>query len=329
MIVAGLDEAGYGPMLGPLVVSLAAFRVKRSEDGRDLWRALDSAVTREVKDAAARLVVNDSKEVYSPGRGIARLEEGVLAALLARAPNAGEPAAPQIPPDAGSLLAALGAGAPDVAEHPWYADLPATRLPAAAHAEIICSHAARLAAALEARDAAIVRLASAPLAEGPFNRALARTGNKADVNFEAFLGLVRTLLESFPAEPIAIVADKLGGRDRYGPQVASLLPDASIRILDQGATRSAYALTSPVRPPVTIAFEPEGDKNHLPVSLASMASKYVREIHVASLNRWFAARRPGLRPTAGYPDDARRFLADVEPVLAREGILRQAFVRSR
>ena len=29
------------------------------------------------------------------------------------------------------------------------------------------------------------------------------------------------------------------------------------------------------------------------------------------LNRWFVQRQPGLRPTAGYPDDAKRWLAEI------------------
>ena len=47
------------------------------------------------------------------------------------------------------------------------------------------------------------------------------------------------------------------------------------------------------------------------------------------LNAWFADRRPGLRPTAGYVDDGRRFLADVADVLEKERVDHRRFVRQR
>ena len=61
MIVAGIDEAGYGPLLGPLVVSAALFRVP-SDDDLDLWDALSPVVSRAPVDGA--VPVNDSKKLY-------------------------------------------------------------------------------------------------------------------------------------------------------------------------------------------------------------------------------------------------------------------------
>ena len=52
-------------------------------------------------------------------------------------------------------------------------------------------------------------------------------------------------------------------------------------------------------------------------------------LFMEAFNAYFAARREGLRPTAGYTTDGRRFLADIEGLLAELGIERDSLVRDR
>jgi hypothetical protein len=59
-----------------------------------------------------------------------------------------------------------------------------------------------------------------------------------------------------------------------------------------------------------------------------MTAKYLRELRMARLNAFFAERLPGLAPTAGYVQDGRRFLAEIEPLLASAGVQRDALVRA-
>ena len=61
-----------------------------------------------------------------------------------------------------------------------------------------------------------------------------------------------------------------------------------------------------------IDFKVKADDSRTPVALASVAAKTARELFMERFNAWFAARKPGLAPTAGYPVDARRFLADID-----------------
>lgn len=56
------------------------------------------------------------------------------------------------------------------------------------------------------------------------------------------------------------------------------------------------------------------------VALASMVSKAVRERWMGAFNAHWTARIAGLRPTAGYPVDAARFRAAIEPECLARGL---------
>lgn len=64
MRVFGIDEAGYGPRLGPLVAGLAGFK---GEEGY---------VERILSELPVE--ISDSKKIYSPSKGIAALEQTAL-----------------------------------------------------------------------------------------------------------------------------------------------------------------------------------------------------------------------------------------------------------
>ena len=79
-LLAGIDEAGYGPTLGPLVVTRVALQI----EGDDPWTALAPVVAvpggrGKKADGDEPLWVGDSKQVYSGPRGMQRLERTVLA----------------------------------------------------------------------------------------------------------------------------------------------------------------------------------------------------------------------------------------------------------
>src|SRR4051794_2016090 len=73
----GIDEAGWGPNLGPYVMTAVALRAAPV----NLWDVLAKAVRRAEDAADERVVIADSKAVYSTAKGLAQLERGVLSAL--------------------------------------------------------------------------------------------------------------------------------------------------------------------------------------------------------------------------------------------------------
>ncbi|MFN0197788.1 MAG: hypothetical protein ACKVT0_13670, partial [Planctomycetaceae bacterium] len=79
--VIGMDEAGYGPNLGPLVVSLSVWRVPGNPHDADFWSTFSPVVTTEVTRNPAEIQIADSKKVFSTARGLKALERGVWCAL--------------------------------------------------------------------------------------------------------------------------------------------------------------------------------------------------------------------------------------------------------
>jgi len=90
----GTDEAGYGPNLGPLVISASVWEVRGGVQGDDLYQRLRSVIVpTPARNKGARtdlsLAIGDSKILYQPGNGLALLERGLWAvwSLLDRRPT--------------------------------------------------------------------------------------------------------------------------------------------------------------------------------------------------------------------------------------------------
>src|SRR5947209_1132212 len=79
MWIVGIDEAGYGPNLGPFVMTAVACRLPAEHGEADLWGLLGDAVRRAAGPRDDRLVVDDSKEVYKGARGLGGLERALVA----------------------------------------------------------------------------------------------------------------------------------------------------------------------------------------------------------------------------------------------------------
>jgi len=71
------------------------------------------------------------------------------------------------------------------------------------------------------------------------------------------------------------------------------------------------------------------DGRFLPVSLASMVSKYLRELLIGSLNRYFIGFSADLKPTAGYWKDGLRFIEDIKANLPHVQFNSNQLIRSR
>lgn len=303
LIYAGIDEAGYGPLLGPLCVGMSVFRVADWSDGDpapDLWKRLKKAVARTPSKAKSRLSIADSKKLKlhaAKRHPLYHLERGVLAALFASGKR---------PACDGELFNHCGC---DWDACPWYSGEPIT-LPLACDASLLGIDSNLLAGAMAASGIELLELRVVILWESAFNDIVRRTGSKGETTLSAVSSHMRHVARRACEEPVRIVCDRLGGRLSYASMLSQALEASDIRILEEAQRVCRYEAGG-----VGIQFLPEAEDAHLPVALASMLAKYVRDLAMERFNRYWCAQLPELKPTAGYNADARRWLVDAAPVL--------------
>jgi hypothetical protein len=318
MLHVGIDEAGYGPLLGPLVVGAVALRV--SEQARDgdagLRRRLGGLVAKRSAQAAPGALpvpIDDSKAIH---RRFGR--EGLLRGVDAFVAAGGAP--PLTGP--GDLLRRhCGRGAESYAEIPWYARLGDDVLPPRPQPE-------DLAARFRRRGVEAADLRLLPLDAGELNHRFESAGNKATVLGQATADLLLAVLDRHPDEEVKVILDRHGGRLHYAAWLEGLFPFRSVTRLAAPRGEARYEVRLPGRR-LSVRVATRADGRCLTVAWASMAAKLTRELFMDQLNAWFRERRPGVRPTAGYVADGRRFLAEMDGVLREERIERRALVRER
>jgi len=314
----GIDEAGYGPNLGPLVMTAVACRVPDDLAEADLWLALGSAVCRK-RPVQDRILVNDSKEVFSTSRGLGDLEATVLTILSAAR------SAPVN--DIRCLLEYLCPTAEaELLQEIWFRG--DTSLPLAAEGDAIAAHVEKLLGACQAQHLQWGPLRTVVVCPSRFNDMVDREDSKAAVLAAALIELMRWHLTQNGGEAVHVVVDKHGGRNRYAGLVQEMASAGMPLIREEGALCSMYDVAG-LDHPLRLTFRPRADSGDLCVALASMISKYLRELFMAEFNEFWQKEVPGVTPTAGYPVDAGRFFADIGPARLRLGVPDRQLWRQR
>jgi hypothetical protein len=309
-LLVGIDEVGYGPKLGPLVV--CAYAVRVPDPALDGWKALFPTVGRR---PPATLVVADSKSVYSPSKGLGCLESTVLPflALLPRADLT----------SLRSLTRGLVLGGESALSSPWYGDLA---LPAEMPAARIDEAALELWQAATRGHLLPFGCWAAWAEPDAFNKAVGSAANKSDFLFNRACALLRAVMAAAPGESITFHVGKQGGRRFYLPGLVREF--GTVWVLEETRATSRYEFIERGRT-VRISFLMDGEDRQFTIALASMVGKYLRECAMRRFNQWWAERKPGLRPTAGYGTDGTRFFREVETDLARHALRTEQVLRSR
>ena len=205
-----------------------------------------------------------------------------------------------------------------MAQYPWYRDAD-PELPRDLKPDMLRLKTDRLRTALSQAGSALCAARFEMLDVVGFNREISRLKNKSKALSQLLSGLMVYLWDAFGSEGVWLAVDKQGGRHHYLDLLYANFPFMSIVTLEEAAERSVYVIESRDRC-MRVAFEAKCDRRHLPTALASMLSKYVREVFVGLLNDYWRRRVPDLKPTAGYYTDGKRFLADIDEARRKEDI---------
>lgn len=296
-VLAGVDEAGLGPILGPLVIGGVALE---GPSGQDPWQLLQKLVCRS-KNSKRKIRVADSKKVHQGAHKLAQLERTALTFLGAYTGT--------VPATLAELLTGMGVDVARLARCQWYGNLD-VGLPVAADRGATDLLAHRLGGELRAKGVTLRRLSVRVVDVEEFNALIAATDNKSDAHFAAYADVLAELFASIDGQDAHVVADRCGGRWHYRGVLARRWPSASIRVVSEREARSEYVVGMGTGA-IKLTFAEKADDHAFPTALASCLAKYVREVMVRRMNEWFAGRCPDLRPTAGYYTDGKRFLDDV------------------
>ncbi len=339
MIVAGIDEAGYGPLLGPLIVGCCAFEVEPGSaggepapppgDGRPrpeceeppcLWKRLRKHVSRNRTKNGKKLHVNDSKVVYAPAAGLKELERSILALLAA----CGE-----WPQDLHALLQRTAAGSvEELEEYAWYGPPPGEAFPIEQEALPVQLYAKALRAEMARCGTRMVHLAGRVVFERRLNHMFDATRNKSNALWSITASHLDHLLRNFGHRRLHITCDRQGARGHYGALLRLMFDDWSLEILREGEERSEYRLINHGHS-VSLVFCEKAEVQCMPVALASMLSKYLREALMRRFNAYWNRHLPDVQPTAGYYGDGVRFLPDIDAKRRELGVTDAQLIRSR
>lgn len=344
MLLIGIDEAGYGPLLGPLCHGASVLRVPDAPPNgapHDLWPQLAPAVSRcpAPKEFPHAVEVDDSKRLYAGPRKLERLSRSVATFLAVR--DGSRPPAPGASLYKGgaaahALVALLPAGDLErLAADPWGCEA-ANGAPRGAAAEgetalpdVEAAVRDGLRQRLAAYEGRLLYYGARSLSARDYNARVAALGSKAAVAWERVAELLRAGVEgALEREPVVAVVDRQGGRKAYAALLGECFGGAFVWTLEEKKESSSYKLELDGRD-VRVVFREQADGWSLPVALASMAAKLAREAAMARFNAYFQSHDRQLEPTAGYYTDAQRFLKQTKKLRKALSIDDAHLVRSK
>lgn len=300
MIIAGIDEAGLGPALGPLCACASVFEV---DEYACPWQSYNKIATAH-KSGKQELLVTDSKIAYSRA-GLHTLENSALSFICST------DATPDIPANLHDLLAQTTPQNHNttICQALWYQSASNESVPHSTEPEQIenNSQSIKSTPGISCKSIDSILLSAAEL-----NRLLDKGLNKSEAVMLQTGKLIKNIYDKFSDQEIIITVDKQGGRNFYAPFLMDVLEGAWITPVVEGADLSEYTCAR-----MRIIFKPKADRDSFATALSSIYAKYLRERFMQMFNDFFALHVKDLAPTAGYHGDAPRFFEQITPAMKK------------
>jgi ribonuclease HII len=304
----GIDENGLGAELGPLVVT--AVLARATPEGEALLNGpLPKELERELGDSKGLVSCHD----VSLGEAWAR--------ALVRKTTRREPEAPS------ELLrallrepeASLRADCPKGTEAQCWGEAGEVFEAEGALVTRVEQHLEGLAAG----GVTVLAARTEPVCTLRLNRLKSDGIHRFAADLHAMERLVLSLREEAGA-PLEVTCGKVGGIAEYGRYFGPLSAYRSVT-LEQGAACSTYRFDELG----TLRFQRDADATDPLVMLASLVGKYVRELWMRRVARFYP-EASGARPPSGYHDAvSRRFVDETAHTRRSRGVPDACFLRER
>lgn len=321
-VYAGIDEAGYGPMFGPLVIARSIFVMDQHEptlEPPSLWSILRSTVCKKSNDKKRRLAINDSKRLYKPARSLEYIEQGVLSFLSTSGID---------PKNLGELLEQLGFDQLSFQiQQEWYQTAnQEPSVPSFLSLPQLEKQKKRLHRAMLQNSIHLADIRAAVVFEDRFNQMVQIKGSKAGCAWAFVSGHLESIWSRYSEHHPLVVVDRQGGRKRYQELLEPIFDPAKVSTLYEDPLKSFYRITKGMRQ-MHILVQVKSENQHFPVALASMVAKYLRELLMVRFQSFWSAHAPKTKPTSGYFGDGRRFLKEIQPLIDQLNINPENLIR--
>ena len=318
-LIIGTDESGLGPNLGPLVVTATVWKTKNDRQDLDKFAAHLQTAGRGLE---IPIELGDSKSLFNSGGTLEGLEQVVIPALLNC--NNSVDCKSNISSAMG-LISLLSNQVFSESDQDLFLKDHWTLPLATDNAKIDYISTVWVDCQLEC-DCSLEAIYSKIVFPARFNEQIMVWNNKSTVLTSTTLEIVKDAFNQFQGDT-QITCDRHGGRKCYHSSIQQFLTDHWVTIEKETANLSKYSWG--IRDHhYQIEFVTRGER-FPEVGLASMVSKYVRELTMYNWNLYWEDKIPGIKHTAGYPVDAKRFLDEIQQLASKNNLSMDQIWRSR
>lgn len=309
----GIDEAGYGSILGPFVMAYTAVGFKSEPSLTDNWSMLSEWVfdhKNKVTERNNKLPIGDSKDISNLAMGLQMLG-APWRSLFRQDLRANVNVC-----DFLDVIECINRD--QLNNEPWWNKKFNINL----HKTNINYNANN--------SNPLFKAGVFVLGVSQFNSVCQMNESKGAVTSYGWCEIIKAFSKKVKqGDSIKIITDKHGGRNRY----SSLIEKAFDQVIltcpkNENAIESRY---QPIGTPyeLEIIFAPKAENTSPLVAMASMLAKHLREECMNIFNEFWKNFANDLKPTAGYPNDAKRFIKDIEKLLPIINIPLSTLVRIR